>query len=361
MKTKIFLSACAMFLIIGFATLYSQPGLGPCYRGQNPPAPYSDLPELSEEQRAGIESLRQQFREDMKNIRETGEYSKEEIREKFLLNRSTLHQKIEALLTPAQLEVLNLKPVQSPTQKQSLNNRQPHSRLTNEKNRRILMENRIEFEKILTIEEKWVIAAMREKVDNHREMMRSFKPGEITLEERKEIRAKHVESLQPLREIAQKYRAELSRITRDAGFASRPQCPRSDIKPGARRFHNQANFAQNDFVPGIRFILLEPLEKGRMQMEEGNDDIKVYPNHTAKAFTVEFDLMKPGNVTIELLNKRAELIGLLESTYRETGFNTFIYEGDLLAEPGVYFIRVNTPEKMMIRKILKSTWKMSKW
>jgi hypothetical protein len=353
MKTKIFLSACAMFLIIGFATLYSQPGLGPCYRGQNPPAPYSDLPELSEEQRAGIESLRQQFREDMKNIRETSEYSKEEIREIFLLNRSALHQKIETLLTPAQLEVLKQKSVQFPNQMQSRNNRKLHSRFANEMDRRILMENRIEFEKILTIEEKELIAAMREKVDNHGEMMRSFKPGEITLEERKEIRAKHVESLQPLREIAQKYRAELSRITRDAGFASRPQCPRSDIKPGARRFHNQANFAQNDFVPGIRFILLEPVEKDSLQMDKRNDEMNIYPNPTAKDFTVEFDLMKPGNVTIELLNKRAELIGLLENTYRETGFNTFIYEGDLLTESGVYFIRVNTPEKMMIRKLVR--------
>lgn len=347
MKTKIFLSTCAMFLIIGVTTLYSQPGLGPCYRGQNPPAPYSDLPELSEEQRLGIESLRQQFREDMKNIRESGEYSKEEIREKFLLNRSTLHQKIEALLTPAQLKVMNQKPVQQPIQMQ------PNRRFSNEKDKRVLMENRIEFEKTLTIEEKEVIAAMREKVSSHREMMRSFKPGEITLEERKEIRESHVESLQPLREIAQKYRTELNRITRDAGFDSRPHCPHSEFKPGARRFQNQANSTQNDVVPGIRFILLEPAENGSIQMDKENDDINVYPNPTAKAFTVEFELMEPGNVTIELLNKSAELIGLLESTLRETGANTFKYEGDLLTIPGVYFIRVNTPEKMMIRKLVR--------
>jgi hypothetical protein len=353
MKTKIFLSTFTMFMVICFAIVYSQPGLGPRLGGQNPSALYSELPDLTEEQRTTIDSLRQQFREVMKSMRESGEYSQEEIREKFLLNRSTLHQKIEALLTPEQLEILNQKTGLQPSQMQSWYNRQPHNRFAEEKNRYIIMESRIEFDKLLTKEEKEVIAAMREKVNNHREMMSSLKPGDITLEERKEIREKHVESLQPLREIAQKYHAELNRITRDAGFSPRPQCPQSGIKPGAGRFQNQVIPAPNNFVPGVRFLLLEPMAEGSMRMDREKDELNIYPNPATKTFTVEFDLIDPGIVTIELLNKGAELIGLLDNIYRETGFNSFRYDGDLLTEPGVYFIRVNTPEKMLITKLIR--------
>ncbi|MFU8844830.1 MAG: T9SS type A sorting domain-containing protein [Bacteroidales bacterium] len=354
MKTKVFLSACTMILIMCVTVLYAQPGLGPCFRESKNPAPCTELPDLTQEQKAGIESLQKQFRDEMKSLRESGEFSKEEIREKFLVNRSELHREIEALLTPKQIEVKNQRVVNDPILKHHNRSLPPFDRLTKEHDHFLLMESRIEFEKKLTPEEKEVIAAMRIKVSDHLELMRSLKPGEITQAERNEIRSKHIGSLQPLRDIAHKYQSELLGIRRNMGFESQPICPNIKSKPAGRRFQNRTAAQPDAYFPGIRFLLLEPTGKDDQPQGSSPEEIRIYPNPTSKSFKVEFELDQPGNVKIELLNKAGEVIEILEQAIRNAGSNIFSYEGDLLINPGVYFIRVKTSEKTMTRKLIRN-------
>jgi hypothetical protein len=354
MKTNVFLSTVLMFLFMSYPILHSQPQTISCFREHVRAVPFSELPGLTEEQKAEIESLQQKFRDDMKTIRESGELTKDENREIFLVKRKELHKQIEGILTPEQIGALERGIGQQPVPKKFYQKRTSPGRLSIEENHFLLKEKRMEFENLLTSEEKQVITVMREKMDAHWELMRSLMQGAITLEERREIREKHIEGLQPLREIAQKYRSEISRLTRDIGFGNRPNCPYPDFRPGSGRFHQKKTGLKDDFIPGIRFLLLEPSEKSSLLEGPVNEEIKVYPNPSAKGFTVEFDLEKQGDVTIELLNKAGELLGVLDNTNRNIGNNAFSYGGELINSPGVYFIRVKTPEKMMTAKLVRN-------
>jgi hypothetical protein len=354
MKANVFLSVSAMILLIGFTSLNSQPGLTPCHRESNRPAPYTDFPDLTVEQQQDIESLRKQFRDEMKSIRESGEFSREQIRMEYLSRRSELHREIEALLSPEQMETMNQKMINGPFTGNQVRNLRSHERYANGQILQLLIENRVEFENHLTTEEKKIIASMRIKVSDHRELMRNLEPGELTLAERKEIRSKHFGEIQPLREIGQKYRSEISSINRNIGDEIWPACANSESKPCVKRFQNRKTEQQGTFIQGIRFLLLEPMEKSNKLPDSGSKDIRIYPNPATKSFTIEFELEQPGIVEIELLNRNGDVIEILDHTIRSSGINVFNYDGGPVATPGVYFIRVKTSEKTMTRKLIRN-------
>ncbi len=93
---------------------------------------------------------------------------------------------------------------------------------------------------------------------------------------------------------------------------------------------------------------------GQMRNEPANDQwFLVYPNPFDQQFTVRFDLVEAGKVSIELVDATGRLaLQVYQEEYLEAGpYQIFIPAGQL--PPGMYDCRIRTAGKQENRKVLK--------
>jgi hypothetical protein len=81
------------------------------------------------------------------------------------------------------------------------------------------------------------------------------------------------------------------------------------------------------------------------------------PNPFRGASSVQFDLPKPGRVTLEVFDLQGRLVrSLLDGDY-EPGRYSAVWQGrnqaDQPVAPGIYFYRLRTPEKTAVQKVIK--------
>lgn len=79
--------------------------------------------------------------------------------------------------------------------------------------------------------------------------------------------------------------------------------------------------------------------------------IKCYPNPFSTSTTIEFELSKPGNVTIKIFNHLGELVDLTKQ-YQLEGKQQLLWDAENLPS-GIYFIKLETENWISTRKIIK--------
>ncbi len=86
------------------------------------------------------------------------------------------------------------------------------------------------------------------------------------------------------------------------------------------------------------------------EAQSGLNSFNIYPNPTKGNFNLEYQLVNPSEVTIEILNLVGEKIKQIADEFQLSG--THVFELNDMAA-GSYFIRVTTNDKVMVQRIVK--------
>lgn len=85
-----------------------------------------------------------------------------------------------------------------------------------------------------------------------------------------------------------------------------------------------------------------------------SNSLSLYPNPVANQTTISFDVLKPGNVQVSVLDVTGKVVDVLMNADLATGTQQVVWnvaDGSNV-NPGVYFVKVNNAGSLAVRKIV---------
>jgi len=99
-----------------------------------------------------------------------------------------------------------------------------------------------------------------------------------------------------------------------------------------------------DYVPPVVAVSGEASQRG----------ITLFPNPMTDRLNVEFELTKPGAVSVSVYTVLGQKVGKISYEHLTEGAHTIVWEaGQGGAQPGIYFVEVRLPDKTAIMKIAR--------
>jgi len=326
---------------------------------------------LSETQVAEMEAEREQLHNQMKEIRENENLTREEKREEIGQLMEVHQGNLEKILTEEQLIKLDeLRPNRGEMEGRKRNFRagefgKDSARFA------LLLEKRKEFDIQLSDEEKEIIEEHRNEFSTRMQERRMEAGSRAECGERTGKRNRdgdgdglrsgkrmqrgmmmHVEGMEELLEIVSTHEDEINSILSEL----RPENTEMNARRNGKRRNNEAciegefngNRAQ---MRAVRFLLMDPADEP-MGMENENI-LNIYPNPARSVLNIEYDLPEAGDVKIELLDRNGNMIETVDHRFRDSGFHHLTLDINDLEPNEIYFIQLTDQSHNNVIKFIK--------
>lgn len=368
MKTLQFITILLIGMFLGMGTMNAQ-NCGPCANcPMGSQASKNAKLNLTEDQQTQMNVLRETFFNEMKAVREDESLSTAEKKAKFDALRDDHHTKMMALLTDEQKEIFKSNSGPGHGHGYGMGKYGPGPKGANSDNdefKALLKEKRVEFDQNLSDAEKATIAEIRVKMQQHWEDMNNLKPGEMSFEERQQMREKMKSQLEPVYAIAENHKDELAAIHDELKSEMMQNCP-ANCQGNCQRMgkgkgkgkgpgHGFKGKGNDSEMHDVHFLLMDP--SGDSSFDETGlalqKDLNLYPNPASSELNIDFDLPDAGMVSIELLDKSGNVMQSIDNSERSKGKNSIRFNVDFLKHSEVYFIRVNMPGQSVVEKFVK--------
>lgn len=318
-KLKVFLTAS----LILSGLIYAQPGKGHFKSEKSADLLLNEIPDLTEEQKESIQNLHNEFAAAMLALRDNDDLTKAEKRSQFDALHDEFRQTLESTLTDAQMDVVN--DWFESRHEMGRKNQRKHFGIrpdkSNDEMHKAMVEKRIAFDDELSSAEKSTIDQMRTYMESQRELMHE-NGDDLTFAEKRALFKQHFEAMEPLFEIVDNHEAQLKKIDEDLREIMEANKPAN-----LPALEKQKRYPKHEMDPRhnhmIHFLLLDTNNTSFSNEQENGAGFTIFPNPVEEVFTVRFDLVTEGVVSIELLNKQGELLEVLDSIVRTAGEQTF--------------------------------------
>ena len=212
-------------------------------------------------------------------------------------------------------------------------------------------DQRRDFDQELSEAEKSTISEMRTQMEQQRSKMEN-ENEKMSRAEHRAMFKKHLEEIEPLLVIADAHEESLNQIHENIRNFSKENRPEN--APECEAPEKMGKHPGYDEERNVHFLLLDPDKEAEMASNTADAGFEIFPNPVVDNFTVRFDLEKEGTVNIELLNKQGELIDVIDSSIRQVGKQSLEVNARGMKVHEVYFIRIHTPNAILIEKFIKN-------
>ncbi|MGB3469086.1 MAG: T9SS type A sorting domain-containing protein [Cyclobacteriaceae bacterium] len=248
----------------------------------------------------------------------------------------------------------------------------------------VAVENRRDFESVLSASEKKQIAELRERQqvirERQKEMRAQFRntengaknsyklePTEAQADEMRQVKKERrliktevftivdnhedffIAMETDLKDDRTKWRDDMKSMMEDSrGEKAKDSDRKEGMRRGGhgKRHHLGGKF--NKMFSPVAFVLMDP---DNAAMEEQPEDINVFPNPAVSRQTIEIDLKKSGNVKVELIDTDGKTFETLFQGTLSKGQNSI--EVDLSGFTGQqYFYKISTPSGTETKRVL---------
>jgi len=306
---------------------------------------------LSETQITQMQNLMENFHDKFKSIKEDENLTKDEKREKIMAEHENRKEKTKEILNEEQWEKFQANFQERMGNRHHGLHMHKHfaGRAQQDDNpfHKMLMEKRASFETELTSKEKETIAGVRKQLSVWRE---EHKDGfcDLSEDERKQNRQAHKEVFEPIKEIAENHKESISTIFNEIK-PGKKDCPQGKMKNRKKHF---AGKGKKGGGRAVHFLLMESAGTDSQSLNTVND-LVLFPNPAKDVMQIKFMLNDQGAVKIELLDKKARIIKILDETTRDKGLHKVACNVEGLQNGEVYFVRITISGQEVVEKFIK--------
>jgi len=330
---------------------------------------------LSDQQEQQLQTLMAGFREEMKPIMQDESITREQKQEMMTGFREKHQSEIKKILTEEQITKLDelmanrpMRPEMGERPGRGMQgdrgsspdrvNRGDRTQMMNK-----MIEARTDFDAELTHSEKEVIAEFRAKLEAFRETCPENGQGNGNFHDCGEGRGREPgmkpftpEEIKPLMEIAKSHKESLQSIfeeIRPEGI-DRPEraVGPEDQAPSKGRMYMgpQGDHAKRGVV---RFLLIDPA-KAQTGMNDGNQQVFIYPNPASEMINVQLNNATAQPVKIELFSKSGAIHEVLFESTVPKGTQTYSFKIRHLSANELYFVKTTVGQETRTVKLLKN-------
>ncbi len=220
--------------------------------------------------------------------------------------------------------------------------------------REYVMERRREFDKVLSEEERGLIRALRDDLQEQRTGMRN-EMGEGLRRHRGDF-AGHREwvhrQLGALDPVIGNHREDLEAVQQEIEAFRRHL--REDMQP-VRARPGRDSLRRDGDMRVRQFLLIDPdrslNDQGRVSPSP--EAMLLFPNPANDEVTVQFELTTAGRVRLELLDKSGTVVRVLEEADYDAGWHQFATGIADLKAGEMYYVRYSFQGKTLVRKFIR--------
>lgn len=249
--------------------------------------------------------------------------------------------------------------------------------------RPVMLQQRAKLEEKISPEDKALLAELRPKFEANRREMEQLRQGpNHSREDFKALREENKEEHEALKGLVEKYSEDIDALLaeikdqqeqwhKDMRAIHEKYAPAPEEGQGRKRGGERGKGEQKMHRPGGHphpgmhpegremrkghFLLLDPNAPAEMPAEAtATSNVKVYPNPAANQVTLEYTLLRAGNVRIELRDKEGNLVKVVEEGQKANGDYRLPVDATALQD-GVYYLTIisqgeKTAQKVVVAK-----------
>ncbi|MCB0588757.1 MAG: T9SS type A sorting domain-containing protein [Phaeodactylibacter sp.] len=398
MHKQLFNTLLIGVFLLAATAVFGQPG----HHGHHPPGmkqgpmfSIGDLMEmktelqLTDEQMGQLGELNTAFEQDLQKLKGQDFESGEDHREAFHNLATEYKGKLGQVLTEEQLAKLEaIKAERRARHKEYMDNVDKdglRSELNayHEKNiRPVMQQQRAKLDEKISAEDKTLISELRTKFEANRQEMQQLKDSpEHSRDDFKAMREEHKDEMEALKGLVEKYSEDIDAVLAEVEgqqeqwhkdmraihekYAPNPEEGHRRGKDGKKgKGEKQMRRPGHPPHPGPgmpphgkdmrkgHFLLLDPNAPAETSMEGAvTTNVKVYPNPAANRMTLEYTLLKAGNVRIELRDKEGNLTKVVEEGQKTAGDYSLPVDATSLQD-GVYYLTIVSQGQQTATKVV---------
>ncbi|MCO6491831.1 MAG: T9SS type A sorting domain-containing protein [Phaeodactylibacter sp.] len=249
--------------------------------------------------------------------------------------------------------------------------------------RPVMLQQRAKLEKKINTEDKVLIAELRAKFEAHRQEKQQLKQNpEHSREDFEALRETHKEDKVKLKALAEKYSEDIEALMEEVKeereqwhqdmraihekYIPEPEEGR-EMKKGGKKGkgdkqmrhpgHHPHPGMHHPYGKGMKmghFLLLDPrapAETPAKAEQAVTANVRVYPNPAANRMTLEYTLLKAGNVRVELRDKEGNLVRVVEEGQKTAGDHSLPVDATALRD-GVYYLAIVSQGQKSAQKVV---------
>ncbi len=345
---------------------------------------------LTEAQQAQLETLKTTFEKDMAGLKEKEYDSPDAQREAFHGVMQQYKTSIGQILTEEQKATLEARRAEQRGARQDRMKKMDKEGLRQEMKayhdqniRPVMLQQRAKLEKKISAEDKALIADLRAKFEANRQEKQQMKQNpNHSKEDFKALRESHEAERETLKGLVEQYNEDIDALMaevkgqqeqwhKDQRAIREKYAPGQGEGQGKRKEGGKGKGEKQKYQPGHHtgmgmhpsgkdmrkghFLLLDP--KAPAEAPAGaavTANANVYPNPAANQMTLEYTLLKAGEVRIELRDKKGNLVRVAEEDPKAAGGHSLLIDATQLKD-GVYYLTIisqgqRTAQKVVVAK-----------
>ena len=347
---------------------------------------------LTEAQQAQLEALKPAFEKSLADLKDKEFDSPEAHKEAFHGLMQEYKTSIGQILTEEQKAMLEAKRAERREGRQDrmkkVDKKGLHQEMKAYRDQNIhpvMLQQRAKLEQKISAEDKALIAKLRNQFEANRQEMEQLKqnPGH-SREDFQALREGHKEERAALKGLVEKYDKEIDALLtevkgqqgqwhKDMQAIHEKYAPGREEGPSKKgegrrgKGEKQMRHPGHHPHPGMHpdgdgkemrkghFLLLDPNAPAEAPTKAAvTTNVNVYPNPAANRMTLDYTLLKAGNVRIELRDKEGNLVKVVEESQKTAGDYSLPVDATTLQD-GVYYLTIvsqgqRTAQKVVVAK-----------
>ncbi|MCB0579528.1 MAG: T9SS type A sorting domain-containing protein [Phaeodactylibacter sp.] len=346
--------------------------------------------QLTEEQMNQLGELKTDFEQELQELKNQDFESREDHHQAFQSLATKYKGELDKVLTQEQLDKIEaMKAERYARHKERMENvdreglHQEMKAYRDKNIQPVMLQQRGKLEEKISAEDKAKIAELRTQFEaNHQEKKQLRQNPEHSREDFKALRESNKEEHEALKALVEKYSEDIEALMEEVKeereqwhqdmraihekYIPEPEEGREMKKGGKKgKGDKQMRHPGHHPHPGIHhpygkgmkmghFLLLDPnapAESPVKAEEAVTANVRVYPNPAANRMTLEYTLLKAGNVRIELRDKEGNLVRVVEEEQKEAGDYSLPVDATALRD-GVYYLTVVSQGQKSAQKVV---------
>ncbi len=343
--------------------------------------------QLTEEQMGQLGELKTAFEQEMQELKGQDFESREEHHQAFQALAAKYKGKLDKVLTEEQLAKVEAMKAerrerhQERMKKVDMEGLHQEMKAYRDKNiHPVMLQQRAKLEEKISAEDKALLNELRPKFEANRREMEQLRQGpNHSREDFKALREENKEEREALKGLVDKYSEDIDALLAEIKdqqeqwhkdmraihekYAPAPEegqgRKRGDKKgKGEQRMHRPGGHPHPGMHPEGRemrkghFLLLDPNAPAETPAEAtATSNVKVYPNPAANQVTLEYTLLRAGNVRIELRDKEGNLVKVVEEGQKAAGDYRLPVDATALQD-GVYYLTIISQGAKTVQKVV---------
>ncbi|MCB9052827.1 MAG: T9SS type A sorting domain-containing protein [Lewinellaceae bacterium] len=240
----------------------------------------------------------------------------------------------------------------------------------------VMLRQRAKLEEKISAQDKAVIAELRPKFEASRQEMEQLKQNpDHSREDFKALRESNKEDHEALKALVEKYNGDIEALL-------------SEVKPQQEKWHQDMRAIHEKYAPAPEegrgrqkegrkgmdrhpgqqphpgmhphggsmrkghFLLLDPSAPAENPAKAAvTANVNVYPNPATNRMTLDYTLLKDGNVRIELRDKEGNLVKVVEEGQKSAGDYSLPVDATTLQD-GVYYLTIISQGQQTAQKVV---------